>query len=100
LAALGKTCEHIDVQSMTELTGSRHYVSGLYRPGTLMLQSAGYIQGMAPGLAHTGVAMHPRSAVLGFMREDAIWRVGTDNGHIESFGIAGGRLMQLLSMPQ
>ncbi|MEH6521662.1 FAD-dependent oxidoreductase [Sulfitobacter sp.] len=43
LAALGKTCEHIDGQSVTELTGSRHNVSGLYTPGTLMLQSAGYI---------------------------------------------------------
>ncbi|MEH6521663.1 MAG: hypothetical protein V7775_10645 [Sulfitobacter sp.] len=54
---------------------------------------------MASGLVHAGVAMHPRSAVLGFMREGAIWRVGTENGHIESFGIAGGRLMQLLPMP-
>lgn len=108
LGILGETSEHLDAQSMAQLTGSRHYVSGLYTPGTLMLQPAGYIRGMAAGLAHAGVALHAQSAVLGFTREGATWRVRTENGHvnapriilatnghIESFGIARGRLLQL-----
>ncbi|KIN69048.1 NAD(P)/FAD-dependent oxidoreductase [Sulfitobacter donghicola] len=108
LTSLGETSEHLDAQAMQELTGSKHYVSGLYTPGTLMLQPAGYIRGLADGLARHGVAIHPQSAVTAFKREGAAWRVETKeghistdkiilatNGHIESFGIARGRLMQL-----
>jgi glycine/D-amino acid oxidase-like deaminating enzyme len=40
----------LDAQAMRELTGSAHYVSGLYTPGTVMLQPAGYIRGLRRGL--------------------------------------------------
>jgi glycine/D-amino acid oxidase-like deaminating enzyme len=46
LATLGETSEMLDAQAMRELTGSAHYVSGLYTPGTVMLQPAGYIRGL------------------------------------------------------
>lgn len=108
LTALGETSEHLDAQAMAELTGSRYYMSGLYTDGTLMLQPAGYIRGLAAGLAGLGVSIHPRSAVLSFARNGTGWRVCTaqghvdtskvilaNNGHLESFGIAKGRLMQL-----
>lgn len=108
LADLGETSERLDAQAMREMTGSSHYVSGLFTPGTLMLQPAGYIRGLALGLARAGVAVYPRSAVLGFARAGSGWRVRTEhghvtapkvilatNGHIESFGIARGRLMQV-----
>jgi glycine/D-amino acid oxidase-like deaminating enzyme len=36
----------------------RHYVSGLYTPGTVMLQPAGYIRGLAAGLKRDGVTIH------------------------------------------
>ncbi|MDG1472958.1 MAG: FAD-binding oxidoreductase [Ascidiaceihabitans sp.] len=107
LRTLGETSAWLDAQSMHELTGSRHYVSGLFTPGTVMLQPAGYIRGLA-----TGVARHANlfenSAVLSFARAGQSWCVKTAkgqvtaakvilalNGHLESFGIAKGRLMQL-----
>lgn len=108
LATLGEEAEHLDAQAMTELTGSRHYLSGLYTSGTLMLQPAGYIRGLAAGVVAQGAAIFTHSAVTGFDRAGAGWRVTcakgqvtapriilATNGHLESFGIAKGRLMQL-----
>ena len=107
LAALNEPAEILDARQMAELTGSRHYLSGLYTPGTVMLQPAGYIRGLAAGLAGQ-IALYEQSAVTGFRREGAGWRAATrkgtisagqiilaTNGHLESFGIAKGRLMHL-----
>ncbi|MBO9411332.1 MULTISPECIES: FAD-binding oxidoreductase [unclassified Ruegeria] len=108
LANLGETGEMLDPQQMHELTGSRHYRSGLYTPGTVMLQPAGYVRGLAAGLVGDGVALFENSAVTGFAKQDNAWQVQTAygsvstgtviltvNGHLESFGIETDRLMQL-----
>ena len=93
---------------MRALTGSRHYSSGLYTPGTLILQPAGYIHGLASGLRRDGVQVFEQSPVTKFARRGPDWQVETPrgtlntaqiilatNGHLESFGIAKGQLMQL-----
>lgn len=108
LAKLGEHYELLDAQAMHQLTGSHHYLAGLYTPGTVMLQPAGYIRGIAAGLEAQGVRIHENSPATGFVREGTGWRVRTPggsistprviltvNGHLESFGISRGRLMQL-----
>lgn len=108
LARLGENSEMLDAQQMRALTGSPHYVSGLYTPGTLLLQPAGYIRGLGAGLRGAGVDIHENSPVVGVEREGDAWRVVTDagavstprviltvNGHLESFGFASGRLMHV-----
>lgn len=108
LASLGESCELLDRQAMKALTGSEHYRSGLYTPGTVMLQPAGYIRGLAAGLVREGVRLHETSPVTALTRESDAWRVETPggrisagrviltvNGHLESFGFERGRLMQL-----
>jgi glycine/D-amino acid oxidase-like deaminating enzyme len=108
LARLGEGCELLDAQAMHELTGSHHYRAGLYTPGTVMLQPAGYIRGIAAGLERAGVRIGENSPVSEFAREGTAWRVRTPhgsvstprviltvNGHLESFGVARGRLIQL-----
>jgi glycine/D-amino acid oxidase-like deaminating enzyme len=108
LAALGETSELLDSQQMCELTGSGHYRSGLFTPGTVMLQPAGYMRGLATGLRRDCVEIYENSPVLGFLRQGVDWQVQTEkgqittprillanNGHLESFGMAKGRLMQL-----
>lgn len=108
LASLGETSEALDAHQMQELTGSGHYRSGLFTPGTMILQPAGYIRGLARGLRGAGVRIYERSAVTGFSRQGSDWCVATsqgqittpriilaNNGHLESFGIAQGQLMQL-----
>ncbi|MEM6305408.1 MAG: FAD-binding oxidoreductase [Pseudomonadota bacterium] len=108
LGSLGEPYEMLDAQAMRALTGSGHYHSGLYTPGTLMLQPAGYIRGLAKGLARAGVRLHDQTPVTGFEQQGSGWRVNTPrghistgriilatNGHLESFGIARGALMQV-----
>ncbi|MBU6266752.1 MAG: FAD-binding oxidoreductase [Sphingomonadales bacterium] len=108
LQSLGEGYELLDAQAMRELTGSAHYRAGLYTPGTVMLQPAGYIRGIGAGLQRNGITIHENSPVTEFAREGAAWRVRSAqgsvstprvilavNGHLESFGVARGRLMQL-----
>lgn len=108
LASLGEASEILDAQAMQELTGSAHYISGLYTAGTVMLQPAGYIRGLAAGLQRAGVRVCENSPVTGFVRTGFDWVVKTQvaqvttprviltvNGHLESFGFEKGRLMQL-----
>lgn len=108
LASLGETSDMLDARQMHALTGSRHYVSGLYTPGTVMLQPAGYIRGLGAGLTAKGVDIYENSPVTGFERQGSCWRVRTAsgsisaarviltvNGHLESFGFERGRLMHL-----
>lgn len=108
LASLGEANEILDAQAMQELTGSAHYISGLYTAGTVMLQPAGYIRGLAAGLRRAGVRVCENSPVTGFVRNGSDWVVKTRvaqvttprviltvNGHLESFGFEKGRLMQL-----
>ncbi|WP_299624477.1 FAD-binding oxidoreductase [uncultured Tateyamaria sp.] len=107
LTALGERSEWLDAQAMQDLTGSRHYRSGLYTPGTVMLQPAGYVRGLAQGL-NKAAQIHENTPVLSIRRAGAGWRLKTPkgqvdagrvitavNGHLESFGIAKGRLLQL-----
>ena len=108
LATLGEACETLDRRQMHDMTGSRHYISGLYTPGTVMLQPAGYIRGLGAGLVARGVAIHENSPVLAFEKQGGAWRVRTPrgvvsaaklilsvNGHLESFGFARGRLLHV-----
>lgn len=108
LASLGEPSEMLDARAMCDLTGSAHYRSGLYTPGTVMLQPAGYIRGLVAGLSRSGVTLHEHSAVTSLTREGSAWKVSTAsgqvsagrviltvNGHLESFGFQKGRLLQL-----
>jgi glycine/D-amino acid oxidase-like deaminating enzyme len=108
LAALGEPGEMLDAKAMHEVTGSRHYVSGLYTPGTVMLQPAGYIRSLGEGLRHAGVHVLECTPVQCFERAGATWELTTpngkvtaakvilaNNGHLESFGFKRKRLMHV-----
>ena len=108
LDRIGEPSEMLDAGQMTEVTGSEYYRSGLYTPGTVMLQPAGFIRGMAAGLVRVGVSVFEESPATEFTRQGSSWIVSTPkatvqagkvilavNGHLESFGFARGRLMHL-----
>ena len=107
LATLGETSEMLDAKAMTDLTGSAYYLSGLYTPGTAILQPAGYVRGLAEGLK-PHLRLHETSPVTGIARVGNDWHVNTargsvtapkvimaNNGQLESFGFARGRLMHI-----
>lgn len=108
LTSLGEPNQRLDSQAMQDLTGSRHYVSGLYTPGTVMLQPAGYIRSFGEGLRRDGVGVYENSPALKLERAGESWAVTTakgrlragkvilaNNGHLESFGFARNRLMHV-----
>lgn len=108
LTSLGEPNERLDAQGMYQLTGSRHYVSGLYTPGTVMLQPAGFVRGLGEGLRAAGVGVWETTPVTGITRDGTGWCVTTpigrvkagkvilaNNGHLESFGFAKNRLMHV-----
>jgi glycine/D-amino acid oxidase-like deaminating enzyme len=99
----------LDAAAMREITGSHYYQGGLFTPGTAMLQPAGYIRGLAAGLARDGVTILEGSPVLRFESAGSGWRLhgaaGTlqaakvilaNNGHLESFGFRQGQLMHIM----
>ncbi|MDE2383808.1 MAG: FAD-binding oxidoreductase [Alphaproteobacteria bacterium] len=108
LSQLGEKSEMLDAKSMHEMTGSRHYISGLYTPGTTMIQPAGYVRGLTEGLRREGVAIFENAPVVKIESRGASWDVSAqghrisagkvilaNNGHLESFGFATQRLMHI-----
>ena len=104
---LGEHSEMLDAQAMHQLTGSRHYTSGLYTPNTVTLQPAGYIRGLGEGLRQQAKVFE-ESPVTAIEPTASGWQLRTDkatvnaskvilanNGQIESFGIARNRLMHI-----
>jgi glycine/D-amino acid oxidase-like deaminating enzyme len=108
LTSLGEPNERLDAKAMFDLTGSRHYLSGLYTPGTVMLQPAGFVRGLGQGLRASGVLVCDETFVTAISRQGRGWVVSTsrgrvtagkvimaNNGHLESFGFARNRLMHI-----
>ncbi len=104
---LGEPYEILDAKNMRELSGSGYYMSGIYTPGTVMLQPAGYIRGLGEGLREH-CAVFEKTPVLDIRRRRGGWILRTpraevdaravvlaNNGHLESFGIARRRLMHV-----
>lgn len=108
LSALGETHELYDAAQMRALCGSSYYQSGLYTPGTAMLQPALFAREMAAGLASQEVTIHENAAVHALDRGGAAWVATTSggsvtapkvilavNGHVESFGHFRKRLIHI-----
>jgi glycine/D-amino acid oxidase-like deaminating enzyme len=107
LEAMGEAHELLDADAMRDMTGSGYYRSGLYTPGTAMIQPALFVRGVAKGLASNRVRICEQSPVTELRRESD-WVAVTPkgrvtapkvilavNGHAESFGHFKGRLLHL-----
>src|SRR5262245_6333675 len=51
LTSLNEHFESLDADAMRRITGSSFYIGGTFTPGTVMIQPAGYIRGLAQGLS-------------------------------------------------
>ncbi len=108
LAKLDEPHDLLDAGQMREMCGTGYYRSGLYTPGTVMLQPALYAREMARGLASRGVRVFENAPVTDLKRAGGAWRAVTPsgsveaprvilavNGHLESFGFFRRRLMHI-----
>ncbi|WP_162950279.1 NAD(P)/FAD-dependent oxidoreductase [Rhizobium jaguaris] len=94
---------------IADITGTKAYASALFTPGTVMVQPAAYIRGLADSL-HEPVEIFERSPVLSFETAGQGWLVRTpkgsvgtakiilaNNGHAESFGFFRGKLLHVFT---
>ena len=109
LEAMNERFEMLDSKAMRELTGIDYYMNGLFTPGTVMLQPAMYIRGLAKGLSRA-VSIYENSPVVSMERQQEDWKLSTPkgsmtvgkvilavNGHVESFGFFQRRLMHVFT---
>ena len=81
LTAMGEANEMLDAAQMRELTGTGYYQSGLYTPGTAMIQPAMFVRGVARGLRSNRVRIYENSPVTGLTRNGA-WNATTPKGRV------------------
>ncbi|MFY0692948.1 MAG: FAD-binding oxidoreductase [Paracoccaceae bacterium] len=109
LEAMGEVHDLIDAAQMREMTGTDYYCSGLFTPGTAMIQPAMFVRGVADGLRSNRVTIHENSPVTELSR-DTHWVARTPagqitapkvilavNGHANSFGFFPNRLMHVFT---
>ncbi|MEL6689157.1 MAG: FAD-binding oxidoreductase [Pseudomonadota bacterium] len=110
LKALGEEHSMLDAADMREVTGIDYYQSGLFTPGTVMIQPAAFVRGVAGRLVSNRVTLHEESPVTGLHECEGGWRAVTPkgevrapkvilavNGHLESFGHKAGQLMHVFT---
>lgn len=109
LAELGEPYTVLSAEDMKRISGTDYYSGGLHTPGTIMIQPAGFVRGMAQGLFQSGAAaIFENSPVLSMTCEGGVWQVKTPkgtvttpkvilavNGHVQSFGFFKQRLMHV-----
>lgn len=109
LDAMGEPSEWQDGAAMRALTGTGYYRSGLFTPGTAMIQPAAFVQGVAAGLRSNRLHIFEDSPVTELTHKGA-WHVTTPkgsviapkvilavNGHLNSFGFLRGTLMHVFT---
>jgi glycine/D-amino acid oxidase-like deaminating enzyme len=108
LSRLGEAFERLDAADMKRITGTGFYVGGTFTPGTVMIQPAGYVRGLATGVAarvelyENSPALSVETGKLHTVRTkdgevSAPRLILTVNGHIESFGYFRRRLMHVFT---
>ncbi|WP_224825172.1 FAD-binding oxidoreductase [Cognatishimia sp. MH4019] len=109
LSAMGEPSEMFDAAQMRKITGTQYYQSGLFTPGSAMIQPAMFVRGVAVGLRSNRLTIHENSPVTALERQGD-WVATTPkgqvtaprvilavNGHLNSFGYLPGRLMHVFT---
>ncbi|WP_120499935.1 FAD-binding oxidoreductase [Roseovarius sp. EL26] len=107
LTEMGEVNELYDTARMIEITGSSYYKSGLFTPGTALIQPAKFVRGVAQGLQSNRVSIYENSPVVE-LSKGADWVAKTPkgsitapkvimatNGHANSFGYFSGQLLHV-----
>lgn len=109
LDSLNEPHRLLSTKEIYEVTGSHAYTSGLYMPGTVMVQPAAYIRGVADALRDP-VQVFERTPALSLEKVSGSWLIKTpngavnakkiilaNNGHAQSFGFFKGVLLHVFT---
>lgn len=109
LVRLGEEHTVLDARGIAEVTGSQAFTSAIYMPGTVIVQPAAYIRGMADSLK-APTHIFERTPALSFESAGGGWLVNTpegsvqtgrillaNNGYAERFGFFRGKLLHVFT---
>jgi glycine/D-amino acid oxidase-like deaminating enzyme len=107
LGRLGEAHTMLDAAAVAGVTGSQAFTSGIYMPGTVIVQPAAYVRAVADSLPPP-VRLFEQTPAVAFERKGAGWLVRTpkgsvespriilaNNGYAERFGFFRGRLLHV-----
>jgi glycine/D-amino acid oxidase-like deaminating enzyme len=107
LVRLGEAHTVLDAEAIAGVTGSRSFRSGIYMPGTVIVQPAAYVRGLADSL-QAPARLFEQTPATSFERRGSIWLVRTpkgsvesprivlaNNGYVERFGFFRGQLLHV-----
>ncbi|MCY0967299.1 NAD(P)/FAD-dependent oxidoreductase [Parathalassolituus penaei] len=109
LQRIGEPGTLMSADDMRDYTGSAFYHTGLFMPGTVMIQPAAFIRQAADGLASLGVKIFENSPVVAITpgnphvlqtrkgKVRARNLILAVNGHIQSFGYFPSRLLHVFT---
>ncbi|MFK0038050.1 NAD(P)/FAD-dependent oxidoreductase [Pseudomonas monteilii] len=109
LDALGEKYELLNTREIGDVTGSPAYTSGMFMPGTVMIQPADYVRRFADSFRDP-VRVYEQTPALSFKSVGGSWVVKTpkgvvtagkvilaNNGHAQSFGFFKGQLLHVFT---
>ncbi|MFK0276110.1 NAD(P)/FAD-dependent oxidoreductase [Ensifer sp. NPDC090286] len=109
LAKLGEKHQLLNAREIAGVTGTNTYTSALFTPGTIMVQPAAYIRGVADSLREP-VRVYENTPVMQLENTGRGWLVKSpqgsintgriilaNNGHAESFGFFKSQLLHVFT---
>ena len=109
LVRLGEAHTTLNADAVAQVTGSQAFSSGVYMPGTVIVQPAAYVRGLADTL-RPPVRLFEQTPAVSIERKGGGWLVRTpagsvesprivlaNNGYAERFGFFRGRLLHIFT---
>ncbi|WP_077965485.1 NAD(P)/FAD-dependent oxidoreductase [Ensifer adhaerens] len=109
LVKLGEKHQLLNAREIADVTGTNTYTSALFTPGTIMVQPAAYIRGVADSLREP-VRVYENTPAVKLENAGRGWLVKTpkgsistgriilaNNGHAESFGFFKSQLLHVFT---
>jgi glycine/D-amino acid oxidase-like deaminating enzyme len=97
----------LDAKAIAAVTGTSSFTSAIYTPGTVIIQPAAFVRGLADSFVEP-VQLFENSPALSLERQGAAWRVKTkngvvnagkiilaNNGQAQNFGLFRGQLLHV-----
>jgi glycine/D-amino acid oxidase-like deaminating enzyme len=109
LVRLSEAHSILDAVAVSRVTGSQAFSSGIYMPGTLIVQPAAYVRGLADSLKPP-MRLFEHTPAVSIERKRGDWLVRTpagsvesprivlaNNGYVERFGFFRGKLLHVFT---
>lgn len=97
----------LDAKEIAAVAGTSSFTSAIFTPGTVIIQPAAYVRGLADSF-QSPVTLYENTPALSFERQGSSWKIKTpkgvvsagkiilaNNGQAQSFGLFRGQLLHV-----